>query len=202
MLTAASAPPATRRTTRRSASTSRPWSSTSERPRPAAHHRRRRRLPRGHPQAGGSAAACSSPAPTAAFETAASLFDTKTGELVGSGPIQGVRVAWRNQREVLWRLRQGRAHGLQGRRSHAPEYEVRLSSADEEPDPRSSLRRRRRSLAWPRRVPPRRSWPADSDAPVDITADELEVAQHQLRLDLARQRPRRCRTTRACAPTS
>ena len=26
---------------------------------------------------------------TAAFETAASLFDTKTGELVGSGPIQG-----------------------------------------------------------------------------------------------------------------
>ena len=24
-----------------------------------------------------------------AFETAASLFDTKTGELVGSGPIQG-----------------------------------------------------------------------------------------------------------------
>lgn len=27
--------------------------------------------------------------PQAAFETAASLFDTKTGELVGSGPIQG-----------------------------------------------------------------------------------------------------------------
>jgi lipopolysaccharide export system protein LptC len=27
--------------------------------------------------------------PKAAFETAASLFDTKTGELVGSGPIQG-----------------------------------------------------------------------------------------------------------------
>ena len=25
----------------------------------------------------------------AAFETAGSLFDTKTGELVGSGPIQG-----------------------------------------------------------------------------------------------------------------
>ena len=27
--------------------------------------------------------------PKGAFQTAASLFDTKTGELVGSGPIQG-----------------------------------------------------------------------------------------------------------------
>ena len=39
-----------------------------------------------------------------------------------------------------------------------------------------------------------RSSRSDSDAPVDITADELEVVNAQCLVDLARLRPRRCRT--------
>ena len=53
----------------------------------------------------------------AAFETAASLFDTKTArDVVGSGPIQGSGSLGEITAKSYGVYDEGRSHGLQGRR--------------------------------------------------------------------------------------
>ncbi len=100
-----------------------------KRPGPGAHQRRRRRLSTSRPPEAGTSNGGVKMADAQERLRHRGLAvrhqDRRAGRF---RPHSGRWVAWRNHREVLWRVRQGRSHGLQGRgaRAHRLEVELRL----------------------------------------------------------------------------